>query len=121
MDGSDMEIHAYSIWPVVSFMPCFRRFDGNQVIISMVNRMMENHSCLRNHLGRIGIVESPMCVYSRDYETVDHLLWGWERFDAERPQLWMDLRLTDTEWRTPIRDILGGRDWRSLGEVLLFL
>jgi hypothetical protein len=26
----------------------------------------------------------------------------------------MDLRSTDTEWGTPIRDILGGRDWRSL-------
>jgi hypothetical protein len=24
------------------------------------------------------------------------------------------LRSTDTEWGTPIRDILGGRDWRSL-------
>jgi hypothetical protein len=82
--------------------------------ISMISRMMENHSCLRSHMGRIGIVESPMCVCSQDYVLWDHVLWGCERFDAERPQLWMDLRLTDTEWGTPIRDILGGRDWRSL-------
>jgi hypothetical protein len=91
-----------------------RRFDSDRVIITMIDRMMANHSCLRNHLGRIGIVEIPMCFCSRDYETVDHVLWGCERFDAERPQLWMDLRSTDTEWGTPIRDILGGRDWRSL-------
>jgi hypothetical protein len=65
--------YAYSIWPVVSFMPWFRRFDGDRVIISMINGMMENH-CLRSHLGRIGIVESPMCVCSRDYATMDHAL-----------------------------------------------
>jgi hypothetical protein len=33
----------------------------------------------------------PMCVCSRDHGTVDYVLWGCERFDAERPQLWMDL------------------------------
>jgi hypothetical protein len=82
----------YSIWPVVSFMLWFSRFDGDRVIISMINRMMANYSCLRSHLGRIGIVESPMCVCSREYERVDHVLWGCERFDTEKPQLWMDLR-----------------------------
>jgi hypothetical protein len=62
--------YAYSIWPVVSFMPWLRRFDGDRDIISMINRMMANHSCLRSHLGRINNVESPMCVYSWDYETL---------------------------------------------------
>jgi hypothetical protein len=51
-------------WPVVSFMAWFSRFDGNRVIISMINRNVSNHSCLRSHLGRIGIVESPMSVCS---------------------------------------------------------
>jgi hypothetical protein len=54
---------AYSIWPVVSFKPWFRRFDGDQVIISMINRMMATHACLRSHLGRSGIVESLMCIH----------------------------------------------------------
>jgi hypothetical protein len=48
--------NAYSIGHVVSFMPWFKRFDGDQVIILMIKRMMANHSCLRSHLGRIGIV-----------------------------------------------------------------
>jgi hypothetical protein len=109
-DGSDIGRYAYSILPVVSFMPWFRRFDGDRAIISMINRMMADHSCPRSHLGRVGIVEGPMSVRSRDYETVDHVLWGQEKFDAERPQFWMDLRLTGTEWGTPIRDILDGRD-----------
>jgi hypothetical protein len=71
---SDMGSYSYSIWAVVSFMPWFSRFDGDRVIISMINRMMANHSCLRSHLGLIGIVENPMCVCSRDYETVYHVL-----------------------------------------------
>jgi hypothetical protein len=33
-------------------------------------------SRLRSHLRWIGIVESPMCICSRDYPTVDHVLWG---------------------------------------------
>jgi hypothetical protein len=76
--------------------------------------MMPNYSCLRSHLGQIGIVESLMYVCLRDYEIIDHVLWGCERFDAERLQLWMDLRSTDTERGTPIRDILGGKYWRGL-------
>jgi hypothetical protein len=52
-DGGDMGRYAYSIWPVVLFMPWFRRFDSDRVIITMINRMMANHSCLRNHLGQI--------------------------------------------------------------------
>jgi hypothetical protein len=95
-DGSDMGRYAYSIWPVVSFLLWFKRFDGDRVIISTINRMMANHSCLRSYLGRNGIMESPMCACLRDYETIDHVLWGCERFAAKRPQLWMDLS-TDTE------------------------
>jgi hypothetical protein len=78
LSSSDMGRYAYSIWPVVSFMPWFRYFDGDQVIISMMNRMIANHLCLRSHLGRIGIVESPMCVCSWDYQTGDHVL-AWLR------------------------------------------
>jgi hypothetical protein len=87
-DGSDMGRFAYSIRPVVSFMTWFSRFE--RVIISMINRMMANHSCLKSHQGRIGIVESPMCVCSRNYETVNHVLWCSERFDTKRLQLWMN-------------------------------
>jgi hypothetical protein len=49
-DSSDMGRYAYSIWPVVSLMPWFRRFDGDRVMISMINRMIANHSCLGSHV-----------------------------------------------------------------------
>jgi hypothetical protein len=41
-DGSDMGRNAYGIWPVVSFMPLFKRFDGDRVIISMINKVGES-------------------------------------------------------------------------------
>jgi hypothetical protein len=94
--NSDMGRYAFSIWPVVSFTPWFRCFDGDRVIISMMNRMMANLTCLRGHLGRSGILESPICVCSRDYETVDHVLWGCERFDAASLN-GLEV-ITDTEW-----------------------
>jgi hypothetical protein len=37
-DGSDMGRYAYSIWPVVSFMPWFKCFDSDRVIKSMITR-----------------------------------------------------------------------------------
>jgi hypothetical protein len=108
-DGSDMGRYAYSIWPVVSFMPWLRRFVGNRVIISMINRMMANHLCLRSHLVRIGSV----CLFTG--------LWDSEQCIFRMREIWrqkaatlVDLSLTDKEWGIPIRDILGGRDWRSL-------
>jgi hypothetical protein len=33
--------------------------------------------------GRIKIIESPMCVCFRDYETIDHVMWSCERYDFE--------------------------------------
>jgi hypothetical protein len=90
--------YAYSIWPVVSFIPWFRRFDCNRVIISMINRMMANHACLRSHLGRIGIVKSLMCVCSRDYETVDHVLWDARDFTPKsRNSGWTGVGSTNQE------------------------
>jgi hypothetical protein len=56
-DGSDMWRYAYSIWPMVSFMPWVWRFDDDWVIISMIDRQISGVIC---------IVESPMCVCSRD-------------------------------------------------------
>jgi hypothetical protein len=37
-----------------------------------------------NHLGWIGILESPKCVCSRDFEIIDYVLWGCERFAGLR-------------------------------------
>jgi hypothetical protein len=45
---------------------------------------MSGHSSFRSHLDRFRIVEDPMCVCLKEYETVDHLIWHCERFGSER-------------------------------------
>jgi hypothetical protein len=55
---SGMGRYTYSILPSVSLVPRFKRFDSSQCVVTSINRIMSNHSCLRSHLGRINIVEN---------------------------------------------------------------
>jgi hypothetical protein len=100
--------YTYSILTSVSLVPWFRRFDSNRCVVTSINRMMSNHSCLRSHLERINIVENLL----GDYETIDHVMWS-----CKRRQLWNDFGA----WWTPVRDLLGCRDWRGLRECCSFL
>jgi hypothetical protein len=102
--------YTYSILPSVSLVPWFKHFDSNRLVVTSINRMMSNHSCLSSHLGRINIVENLLCVCLGDYETIDQVMWSCKRYDYERRQLWNDLRVAGTAWGTPVRDLLGCRD-----------
>jgi hypothetical protein len=70
---------------------------------------MSGHSSVRSHLDRFGIVEGPMCVCLKDYETVDHLNWHCERFGSERLQFIEALFELDVLHGTPVRDLCGLR------------
>jgi hypothetical protein len=94
--GGAMGRCIYSILLSVSLVPWFRRFDSSRCVVTSINRMMSNHSCLRSNLGRIDIVENLLCICLRDNETIDHVMWSCERYDSERRQLWNDLRITGT-------------------------
>jgi hypothetical protein len=82
--------YTYLILPAVSLLPCFRRFDSNWCVVTSMNRMMPNHSCLRSHLKRINIGENLLCVCLGDYETIDHVLWiaGIEGHSASVARSW---------------------------------
>jgi hypothetical protein len=58
-----------------------------------------------SHLVRFGIVEDPMCVCLKDYETVDHLIWHYERFGSERYRLIDTLSELNVLHGTPVRDL----------------
>jgi hypothetical protein len=88
--------YTYSIWPSVSLVPWFRRFENNRCVINSMNRMMSNHSCLGSHLGRINIMVNLLCVCLGDYEMINHVMWSCERYDSERRQFWNDLRVAGT-------------------------
>jgi hypothetical protein len=70
-----------SILPLVSLVPWFRRFDSNRCVVTSMNRMMSNHSCLRCHLGRINIVESLLCICLEDDRSRNvelRKIWLWK-------------------------------------------
>jgi hypothetical protein len=88
--------YTYSILPSVSLVPWFNRLNSNRCVITSINRMMSNHSCLRGHLGRINIVKNLLCVCVGDYEPIDDVVWSYERYESERRQLWNNLRVAGT-------------------------
>jgi hypothetical protein len=82
---------------------------------------MSGHCAARSHLSRFGIVEGAMCVCLKDYETVDHLLWYCERFEAERHRLTDAFTALDVQRGTPVRDLCALKKWRAMGCCLDFL
>lgn len=120
-NSGDMGRFCFSIFPTVSLKPWFLKFKAERHVITKINRMISNHTCLQTHLNRIGIVENPICECGEDYDTLDHILWTCERFSEERVQLINDLSCANTPTFVPIRDLLGGRFWNGLRACCAFL
>jgi hypothetical protein len=83
--------------------------------------IMSRHSSARLHLDRFRIVEDPMCVCLKDYETVDHLIWHCERLGSERHRLIDALSKLDVPHGTPVRDLCGLRKSSAIKRCLDFL
>jgi hypothetical protein len=79
-----------------------------------VSRIMSGHSSVRSHLDRFRIVEDPMCVCLKDYESVDHLIWHCERFGSERHRIIDALAELNVLHGTPVRDLCGLRNWSAI-------
>jgi hypothetical protein len=89
--------------------------------VTSVSRIMSCHSSARSHLDRFGIVEVPMCVCLKDYETVDHLIWYCERFGSEKHRLIDRLAELDKLHVTPVQDLCGLQKWSGITCCLDFL
>jgi ribonuclease HI len=113
-NNSDMGRFAYSIFPTIALKPWFSKLLADRHVITKINRMISNHTCLRNHLNRIAIVESPVCECGEDYETLEHVLWACSRFREERRHLLVELNRLGTPMFVPVRDLLGDRHWNGL-------
>ena len=111
---SDMGRFAFSIFPNISQKPWFTKYNAERHVITKINRMISNHTCLRTHLSRIGIIETRLCECGEDYDTLEHILWACARFRTERRQLIHELKNLGTPTFVPVRDLLGGRHWNGL-------
>jgi hypothetical protein len=83
-DLADTGRFAHFILPRLSLRLWFEDQKEERSFVTSVSRIMSGHSSVRSHLDRFGIVEGPMCVCLKDYETVNHLIWHCERFGSER-------------------------------------
>jgi len=111
---SNMGRFAFTIFPNISRKPWFSNFGAERHVITKINRMISNHTCLRTHLTRIRILENQLCECEEDYETLEHILWGCSRFRIERRQLFRELGNLGTPTNVPVRDLLGGRYWKGM-------
>jgi ribonuclease HI len=118
---SDMGRYAYSIFPTIPKKSWFTKLKADRQVISTINRMISNHTCLNTHLHRIGIKDSQLCQCEEDYQTLDHVLWACVRFRADRRSMISELVRLDTPIYVPVRDLLGGQYWKGLQLCCSFL
>jgi hypothetical protein len=115
-DAEDTGRLAHSILPKVSFRPWFEGQKEDRKFVSTVSRIMSCHCTARSHLSRFRIVEGAVCIFLKDYKTVDHLKWHCERLETKTERR----RLTDAldeQVGTPVRDLCALNKWWS-DEVL---
>jgi hypothetical protein len=94
---------AHSILPRVLLRPWFEGQKEERSFVNSVSTIISGDSSVRSHLNRFGIVEDPICVCLKDYETV-----------AERHRLIDALSKLDVLNGTPVRDLYGLRKWRAI-------
>jgi ribonuclease HI len=120
-DQSDMGRYTYSVFPTIPRKPWFTKLEAERRVITAINRMISNHTCLNTHLYRIGIKDSQLCPCNEDYETLDHVMWACVRFRTERRHMVSELARLDIPIYVPVRDLLGGRYWKGLQICCSFL
>jgi hypothetical protein len=59
----------------VSLRHLFESQREDRKFVSTVSRIMSSHCAVRSHLSRLRIIQEAICLCSKDYETVDHLIW----------------------------------------------
>lgn len=108
--SGDLGRYCHSIIPTVASRSWFTKFVGEiqRPAIRLACRITSNHTCARDHLNRISIVEDPRCHYCRApmIESVDHLLFECDLFVHERASLVRCLSRAGFNPPYVVRDIL---------------
>jgi hypothetical protein len=78
-----------------------------------ISRVNSGHRSIRAHLERFRIVGDPICVCLMNFETVDHIICEYSRFEVERRQLLLGLAAMNIKEGTPIRDICALQKWAA--------
>jgi hypothetical protein len=107
--------YAFSIFPRVRLCPWFSDVVADRPVITVISRLISNHTRVRAHLSRMNIVAEALCGCACDYETVDHM--SITRY--ERIQLWSQLSTSNRP--VCVRDMLTLRQWCDIRVCVSFL
>jgi hypothetical protein len=107
----DMGRYAFSIFPRARLSPWFLNVVADRPVITVISRLISNHTRVRAHLSRINIVPETMC----GYETVDHILWSCPLYLHER------IQLSTSNRPICVRDMLAIRQWCDIRVCVSFL
>jgi hypothetical protein len=118
-DGGDKGRYAFSIFPRVRLSPWFLDVVVDCPVITVISRLISNHTRVRAHLIRINIVAEALCGCGCDYEMVDHILWSCSLYRHERIQLWSQLSTSNRP--ICVRDMLALRQWCDIRVCVSFL
>jgi hypothetical protein len=91
---------------------------ANRPVITVISRLISNHTRVRAHLSRINIV-AELCGCGCDYKTVDHILWSCPLYRPERIQLLS--QLSTSKCPICVRDMLALRQWCDIRVCVSFL
>jgi hypothetical protein len=75
-NGGDIGRYAFSMFPRIQLSPWFLDVVVDCPVITVISRLISNHTRVRAHLGRINIVAEALCGCGCDYETADHIMWN---------------------------------------------
>ena len=59
----------------------------NRRSIACLNRIIAIHTCLKDHLNRINLVDSHLCPECEVYKTIDHVVFSCPNYELYRPRL----------------------------------
>jgi hypothetical protein len=121
IDGlaENMNRYAFSIFPRLRLSPWFLDVVADRPVITVIFRLISNHTRVRAHLSRINNVAEALCGCGCDYETVDHILWSCPLYQHERIQLWSQLSTSNR--LICVRDMLALRQWCDIRVCVSFL
>uniref|UniRef100_A0A6M2DNA1 Putative rna-directed dna polymerase from mobile element jockey-like isoform x2 n=1 Tax=Xenopsylla cheopis TaxID=163159 RepID=A0A6M2DNA1_XENCH len=107
--------------PKVSLNTWFHNLKLDRKTITMGNRIRFNHTFLRSHLYRIGILDDPRCVCGSKEETADHLLWECTIYDKHRKVLYEGLQNEKIIFPINLRILLATNNKKIYIEIFNFL
>jgi hypothetical protein len=74
-----------------------------QMTVANDHWILARQAMIWAHLERIQMDGIPICVCMMNYETIDHIIWEYSKFEVERRQLLLGLAAVNIKDGTPIR------------------